>query len=175
MEGFDGATNKEIARLAGLAPNAMYHYFGSKADLYLEVCDRVASRLLGMLERSVSSGSTLEERLRSLFVEVAHAGTDSPSMIGFVAGIGTVVRRHPELLPSVEQRLLSRVRSELATLVDTSSDRAGVLGEVETTGFVDLVIVVIMGLGRLGLNRPSERYRAAGGAFLALVSATRGE
>lgn len=174
VEGFDGATNSEIGRMAGLSKGAMYHYFGSKADLYLEVCGDVAERLVSMLEAALAADHTLEGRLRTLFVEIAHAGQDQPSMIGFVAGIGTVVRRHPELVADVDRRLLTKVRSDLASLIDSASDRDDVLGTIPTPAFVDLVVVVITGLGRLGLTRPSDRHLAAGDAFLSLLVGSRG-
>ncbi len=173
MEGFDGATVGAIGRTAGLSKAAMYHYFDRKADLYLAVCGEVATRLESMLETALASGDTLEVRLRTLFTEIAHAGQDQPSMIGFVSGIGTVVRRHPELMADVDGRLLSKVRSDLGSMIDSASDRHAVLGDIPTPAFVDLVVVVITGLGRLGLTRPSDRYLAAGSAFLSLLTGAR--
>ncbi len=173
MEGFEGATVGDIGKMAGLSKAAMYHYFDRKADLYLAVCGEVATRLESMLEVAMASGDATEVRLRTLFAEIAHAGQDQPSMIGFVAGIGTVVRRHPELMSDVDSRLLSKVRSDLGAIIDSSSDRDAVLGDIPTPAFVDLVVVVITGLGRLGLTRPSDRYLAAGNAFLSLLTGLR--
>ncbi len=173
VEGFDGATVGAIGGAAGLSKAAMYHYFDRKADLYLAVCGEVAARLESMLETALASGDTVEVRLRTLFTAIAHAGQDQPSMIGFVAGVGTVVRRHPELMSDVDSLLLSKVRSDLGAMIDSSSDRHAVLGDITTPAFVDLVVVVITGLGRLGLTRPSDRYLAAGSAFLSLLTGVR--
>ena len=35
--GYEVATNREIASRSGVTPGALYHYFGSKMDLYLAV------------------------------------------------------------------------------------------------------------------------------------------
>lgn len=43
--GFEAASTNTIARAAGVAKGLVFHHFGSKADLYLAVHERVAARI----------------------------------------------------------------------------------------------------------------------------------
>ncbi|MEY3806305.1 MAG: hypothetical protein RIR69_1117, partial [Actinomycetota bacterium] len=69
-EGFEGTTNKDIANNAGVSSAALYHYFPSKADLYVAVCASISADLSAVFERVTAKESLLERRLTALFGEV---------------------------------------------------------------------------------------------------------
>jgi AcrR family transcriptional regulator len=54
QKGFAGATNKDIARQAGITPGLIYHYFASKEDLLMAVVERHSPlRLINSLPSQV--------------------------------------------------------------------------------------------------------------------------
>ena len=50
-EGFEGTTNKDIALRAGISSAALYHYFPSKADLYVAVCSSMTDVFVNVFAR----------------------------------------------------------------------------------------------------------------------------
>lgn len=75
-KGFDRATNRDIARAAGITPGLIYHYFKSKKDVLLEAIERHAPlkslRSLGPASRDMPA----EELLRQLAGDVLEALED---------------------------------------------------------------------------------------------------
>ena len=68
-DGFDGTTNKDIAEMAGVSSAALYHYFPSKSDMYIAVCDSITHDFVAVFERCTSAGATLDARLSALLGE----------------------------------------------------------------------------------------------------------
>lgn len=167
-EGFEGTTNKDIATLAGVSSTALYHYFPSKADLYVAVCDSIDTALADVFSRATVFDARLDRRLVSLFAEAGHLATESPSTISFIAGISAVVRKHPEVAIGTE-RLTSEFRRLVFELVDTAEAKDDVLRGTTSRAFADLVTSVLAGLGRLNAKGDRDRHLAAGEAFLRLV------
>jgi AcrR family transcriptional regulator len=70
--GFEAATMRSIASRAGVTLPTIYHYFGDKANLYLEACLATfaprADHALAAFERSSASE---EQRILGFFVDLA--------------------------------------------------------------------------------------------------------
>ena len=45
LHGYDGVTTDEIAKAVGCSHGLLYHYFGSKEDLFQEVVNNVAIKI----------------------------------------------------------------------------------------------------------------------------------
>lgn len=167
-EGFEGTTNKQIADRAGVSSTALYHYFPSKADLYVAVCGSIDESFDEAIGRARRRHSSLEGRLVALFEEAARIATESPSTMSFISGISAVVQRHPEVAVGA-QRLRTDFRKLVFDLVDTAEDKDTVLRGATTRAFADLVTSVLAGLGRLNARGEKDRHIAAGDAFLRLI------
>lgn len=167
-EGFEATTNRAIATAAGVSTTALYHYFPSKADLYVAVCESIDASLVEAIRSAISHHATLERRLSALFGEVGRLASESPSTITFVAGMSAVVRKHPEVVVGAE-RLRTDFRKVVLTLVQTSEERDDILRGASDVAFADLVTSVLAGLGRLNAKGDRQRHVAAGDAFLRLV------
>ena len=65
--GYDQTTMQDLARSMGLATGAVYHYFGSKEQLLISICDQLIEPLLSRA-REVVADETAEpvSRLRAL-------------------------------------------------------------------------------------------------------------
>lgn len=168
-EGFDATTNRRIARLAGISSAALYHYFPSKAEIYVAVCESITVRFDDVFARVARAEPTLAGRLGRLLDENVELGRTSPALLGFVAGIPAAVKKHPEIARGAET-LTVAFRRMVRDLVDGATEPDGVLRGTSASGFADLVMVVLSGLGRLSARGMHDRHRAASAAFLALLA-----
>lgn len=167
-EGFEATTNKRIADLAGVSSAALYHYFPSKADIYVAVCDSIVESFDRTFERVCASSPHLADRLRAVVQSNLEMGRSSRAVLGFVASLPMVVRKHPEVRDGIE-RLSQSFRSMVVSMVETSDDIEDVLRGTGVPAFSDLVVLVLSGMGRLGASGLSERQEGAAEAFLHLV------
>ena len=83
-EGFEGTTNKDIAEKAQVSSAALYHYFPSKADMYIAVCDSITESFSTVFQNVSAASPTLEGRMTALFAEVGRLGDESPEIVGFM-------------------------------------------------------------------------------------------
>lgn len=169
-DGFDGTTNKAIAETAGISSAALYHYFPSKSDMYIAVCGSITHDFIGIFERCTASGSTLEVRLTYLLDEVRRLGAAAPATVGFIAGISTVVNKHPEVRRGTDG-LGQEIRRMIVELTATSTDSAEILQGSSAEAFADFLITMLAGFGRLSARGQQDRHEAAGDYFMRLIHA----
>lgn len=170
-EGFEGTTNKQIASTANISSTALYHYFPSKADLYVAVCESISAELAEVFTKATQHHPSLERRLTALFGEIGSLGDKDPSIIGFIAGISAVVQKHPEVSRGTDAIGVD-FRRKLINLIDSSEHSEKVLQGASVHGFADLVASVLAGLGRMSARGQQQRHLDAGDAFLRLIRAS---
>jgi AcrR family transcriptional regulator len=64
--GYDSTTMQDLAASMGLATGALYHYFGSKEQLLIEICDQLMEPLLARARELMRGADPPEEKLRAL-------------------------------------------------------------------------------------------------------------
>jgi TetR/AcrR family transcriptional regulator, cholesterol catabolism regulator len=64
--GYDQTTMQDLARTMGLATGALYHYFGSKEQLLINICDQLMEPLLARAREITLSDDAPREQLRAL-------------------------------------------------------------------------------------------------------------
>jgi AcrR family transcriptional regulator len=170
-EGFEGTTNKHIANGAGISTTALYHYFPSKAEMYVAVCESISTELAHVFEQASASDLVLERRLTALFTEIGLLGANAPSIVGFIAGISAVVQKHPEVSRGTDA-IGADFRKKLIDLIESSQEKDKVLQGASVHGFADLVGSVLTGLGRMSARGQQQRHLDAGDAFLRLIRAS---
>ena len=170
-EGFEGTTNKQIADNAGVSSAALYHYFPSKADLYVAVCTSISHDLSAVFSRARENDPLLERRLTALFAEIGLLGVNAPSIVGFITGISAVVQKHPEVTRGTDL-IGAEFRRMVIDLIETSEQKDAVLQGASVHAFADLTASVLAGLGRMSARGEQQRHVEAGDAFLRLVRAT---
>jgi AcrR family transcriptional regulator len=71
VHGYEVATNRDIATAAGITSGALYHYFGSKLDLYLAVHEDVQAGVYESFSNATMNLETFTEMFLAV-LEVAH-------------------------------------------------------------------------------------------------------
>jgi AcrR family transcriptional regulator len=169
-EGFDGTTNKDIASLAGISSAALYHYFPSKADLYVAVCEYITSVFQGIFEKACEFDPRLERRMIVLLAENAKIGDEDPFVVGFATGISSVAKKHPEVAAGVSA-FNTNFRRMMLELVETSTEKSEILAGGSESSFADLTVSALAGFGRMSARGEHDRRAAAGEMYLRLIRA----
>lgn len=167
-EGFEGTTNREIADTAKVSSAALYHYFPSKADIYIAVCESITEIFVDVFSRVSTSETTLERRLVALFAEVRDLGASVPSTVGFITGISAVVQKHPEVSKGTAVFGKEFARN-IVQLIATAEESEHILQGTTVQSFADLVSSVLGGLGRMSARGDQSRHVAVAEAFLRLI------
>jgi AcrR family transcriptional regulator len=169
-EGFDGTTNKEIASLAGVSSAALYHYFPSKADLYVAVCEYITRVFEGVFQRATDFDPRLERRMIVLLAENAKIGDEEPFIVGFATGISRVLTKHPEVAEGAFV-FNTNFRRMMLELVETSTEKSEILAGGSESSFADLTVAALAGFGRMSARGEHVRRAAAGEMYLRLIRA----
>jgi TetR/AcrR family transcriptional regulator, mexJK operon transcriptional repressor len=131
-KGFDATTNKEIARVAGIAsPGLIYHYFKDKIDLLRAVIEmQVAERMKdGLPDRLM--GMSLEEGLREI-IRRPMENVDDPTAIAFTRVLMGESMRRPEFAKILSDVMISRMFTLLTAFLRRHQE-AGNLRDVNVT------------------------------------------
>jgi AcrR family transcriptional regulator len=64
--GYDQTTMQDVASSMGLATGALYHYFGGKEQLLIEICDQLMEPLLARARAIMAGDESPRDRLREL-------------------------------------------------------------------------------------------------------------
>jgi AcrR family transcriptional regulator len=64
--GYDQTTVQDLADALGIAAGGLYHYFGSKEQLLIRICDQLMDPLLGQARALVSDGGDPADVLRAV-------------------------------------------------------------------------------------------------------------
>lgn len=84
QRGYDQTSVPDLARELGLATGSLYHYFGSKEQLLIEICDQLMDPLLERARDLTTQDAPPERRLRDLVrLWVAHVVDHRDHMLVF--------------------------------------------------------------------------------------------
>jgi AcrR family transcriptional regulator len=169
-EGFDGTTNKDIASLAGISSAALYHYFPSKADLYVAVCEYITNVFEGVFKKASDFDPRLERRMIVLLAENARMGDEESFIVGFATGISRVLNKHPEVAVGANT-FNTNFRRMMLELVETSTEKSEILAGGSESSFADLTVSALAGFGRMSARGEHARRAAAGEMYLRLIRA----
>ncbi len=146
-DGFDGTTNREISAAVGITSAAIYHYFPSKADLYVATYAEVQEMVFTTLERATSRHERFADRFAALLDALAEIDAEDPYLAGFVIGVASDLRRHPELTDAIrEHRVLGR--NYLQSLCRDAIARGEVSPAVTESAMYDMLVVMLQGITR---------------------------
>lgn len=112
--GYDGTTTREIAEQAGLTTAAIYHYYGSKAELYRAAHAQVHLFVYERYDRAVLGHAGLADEFGAVLETSYELNRQDPSLARFLVTARTDQRRHPELeLPRDHPPERSRFHDDL--------------------------------------------------------------
>jgi AcrR family transcriptional regulator len=170
--GYRRTSNQAIAAAAGVTPTAVYHYFASKADLFVAAHEAALEVLLDAYREATGLSDEPVERLCALVEANATLNRAHPGLAEFLAVAPLEARRHPELAAKLGAR-----GEEIAGLMREileSGVRAGKLPRgLAIDAAVTLLTAASFGLAWIhGVLPSAEAHEAALRAFQSLL---RGE
>ncbi len=157
--GFDAATNKDIAEEVGITTGAIYHYFESKADLYIEVFKEVQELVYGAFEVAAAEHVSLRDRLVAILDTSVELNRSDSSIAGFVVGVSLEADRHEELASRLAEvrRLSGRF---FRSLVQSAIDSGELAPDTDVQTTVDMILSITSGLARFSASvNDLERHR----------------
>ena len=150
QRGYDQTTMQDLAASMGLATGALYHYFGSKEQLLIRICDQLVEPLLERARKLVRGGDPPEEQLRALVrLWVANVIEHRDHMLVF--------QQERHAIETGEQwRGVRASRKAFERLVQRALERAHAAGRAG----VDrrLALVALLGM----VNHTAQWYRPRG-------------
>jgi AcrR family transcriptional regulator len=170
--GYRRASNQAIAAAAGVTPNALYHYFASKADLFAAAHEAALAVLLDAYRAAAASAGDPVEQLCALVEANAALNRAHPKLAEFLATAPLEAQRHPELAARLGSRgdeIARLLREILASGVAAGRLPAG----LDVDAAVALLTAASFGLAWIhGVLPSAEAHEAALRAFQSLL---RGE
>lgn len=142
--GYEGASTNEIVKKAGISKGILFHYFGSKKNLYLYIVDYVIDYALNkfytdfkklpadLFERIIQTGM--------LKMKIAH---DEPLLYELI--YKTFINTPDELKNDVQQRFMKIYQKEVPSFfegLDTSQFRS----DIDPMKAIDAVLIFMEGL-----------------------------
>jgi AcrR family transcriptional regulator len=159
--GYDATTNKDVAAEVGITTGAIYHYFASKADLYLAVYDEVQDLVYGRFEKAVLTHRRFADRLDAVLDESVELNRHEPSLAAFVVGVPTEAARHPDLAERLAP-LQARARAFFRDMVDEALAAGEIESGVTAEAVNDVINALLAGLARQAnlVGDPARHARA---------------
>jgi AcrR family transcriptional regulator len=150
QRGYDNTTMQDLASSMGLATGALYHYFSSKEQLLIGICDQLMEPLLHSARELMSGPEPPEAQLRSLVrLWVANVIDNRDHMLVFQQ------ERHV-IESGAQWRGVRDSRKAFERLVQRALERAGAAGRAGIDG--RLALVALLGM----VNHTAQWYRPRG-------------
>lgn len=168
IHGYSGARMTEIAEAAGITHSSIYQYFASKRDLYGAAFDVAQTKLLPQYADAIAAHDTLREQIKAIFVASARTHAGNPTVTPFLASIPVEIRRHPDLLPSL-QADGGRLMGPLSTMFAAARGRGEITSEADDLDLLIAFIGAAMGVGLLSYGMANEKMDSAVDILLAVI------
>jgi AcrR family transcriptional regulator len=167
--GYTRTSNEAIARAAGLTTGALYHYFGSKAELFAAVHRDVHRELVGVYRTAFAEETTCVAQLCAGLEAALGVTGRQPAVAHFAAIASLEIQRHPELSQLLEPDT-QQIRHFFARLLADGRKRGEIAPGVDLEAVVNLVLSSLFGLAWLRSQVRSRRqYEGAIRAFQRLL------
>ncbi len=124
-KGFESASVREIVKAAEVARPTLYHYFGSKEGLYLELVERLCATVEESILHSMVPQGTARVRLRAFVLNILDSIIEDASNQRFFFTIVLDPRRN--ILSSFHERM----RNFIAAVVELLLEEGVEKGEFE--------------------------------------------
>ena len=156
--GYDTSTNRELAAGVGITAGALYHYFGSKLDLYLAVHDDVQERVYGQFNAAAEAADGFLAKFDAVLDMAHELNEQDPTLAAFLGVVRSDMRRHPDIAAELSQHAQRRERF-FVRLVDAGID-AGEIQPDHRPYMIEFVTTILIGLTD-GVSDDSERHERA--------------
>ncbi len=143
--GFEATTNRSLAEEAGITTGAIYHYFGSKLDIYTAVFDDVRRRVYDELEAAAALGVTFVDQLESMLERAHELNREDPTLATFLGAARVDARRHPEIAGALMSDWSEARTNFFASMVDHGIRSGEIEPEMRET-VIAMISVITVGL-----------------------------
>lgn len=139
--GYDGASAEAVAERAGVAKGLIFHYFGSKAGLYLTPVADAAARISAVFfEREDGPDSDLLQRLLDWTRRKTLIFQEQPELYGLVL---SAVADPPDAAQAAVQEYVAEGTRRGWDLILKGVDTASFRPDIDPAQAVDLVMMVV--------------------------------
>ena len=169
-DGYGATTNRSIADEAGITTGAIYHYFPSKAELYVGVYEVVLKIVADNFDAAIDAPGSLLTRFSRALDTASNLNRSDSSIAGFLVSVPSELQRHPELID-----LIRALRTHAPTFVGRLVREAAAAGEfrpdVQPRAVEDLLNAVLSGLATFStVSGDAERHCGATHALQQLLA-----
>jgi len=159
--GYESATNRTLGAEAGITAGALYHYFGSKFDLYLAVYDDVQEQVYRRFNEAVEEPATFRDQIEAV-LDVAHQmNIEDPTLAQFLGSVRVDMRRHPEL--DVALRESTAARQRFFDRMVAVGEQTGEIDPVDGDRVRALLLTILIGLTDAVSGSPLRHRNAIDG------------
>ena len=156
--GYDASTNRSLAAEVGITAGALYHYFGSKLDLYLAVHEDVQVLVYGRFNEAVERADGFLGKFEAV-LDTAHVmNRQDPTLAAFVGVVRSDMRRHPEIAEALRSHA-ERRDDFFVRLVDLGV-ADGEIDRKDRQFVIEFVRIILVGLTDGVSDDPKRHQRA---------------
>jgi AcrR family transcriptional regulator len=168
--GYEATTNKQLASAAGLTTGAIYHYFGSKRELYCDVQEAVQAIVYQRFrDTAATAGPSFADKITAILDAAVEMNRADPSLADFLVTVRTDIPRHQDL--RAESRLRPYERENFFGALIDLGVATGELDEGDRRMVFDVISAIMMGLVAGSSGDPVKHERTVEG-FKRLVLGT---
>lgn len=161
-QGFSSTTNRDIGDRADLTAGAIYHYFDSKVQLFVEVTQQVIDRIFDEFERVLESSTRFVDRVRALLDVAVVLHREDVSLARFSTIYQIELLRHPELAAELPEDLFGRGTSFFTRLAQDAIRAGDLPPDVDAKDAGNMLLAITMGLAHLAaIDESLARHQAA--------------
>ena len=101
--GYEVATNRSLATAAGITSGALYHYFESKLDLYVEIYRDVQTLISERFEKAIVGIDSFTDRVHAVLDESHELNIEDRTLAQFLGAVRIDRRRHSEVDAAIRE------------------------------------------------------------------------
>lgn len=149
VDGYASAQNARIAENAGVVASTLYHYFSSKADLYVEVFRHAEERVAARYRAAIADEPTALGQLLAILDAAEALYVEDATLTLFLAMVPNEMRNHPDLAAAIVKRRVT-ARSLIRSIISTGAARGEVRAGVDADAVADLFAATTVGIAQFG-------------------------
>ncbi len=144
LAGYGSATNRELADQVGITAGALYHYFGSKLDLYNAVYDDVQAHVYGRFKGATEDLTGFLDQFDAVLDEAHLMNEEDPTLAAFLGMVRIDMRRHEEITEALA--IQDRQHNEFFVRLVDEGVEAGDIAPEQRNLVIAFVRTVLVGL-----------------------------
>jgi AcrR family transcriptional regulator len=156
--GYDTTTNREVAAEVGITAGALYHYFGSKLDLYAGVHDDVQAHVYVTFNDAAEHADGFLGKFEAVLDTAHEMNKHDPTLAAFIGVVRSDMRRHAEIRDRLSAHA-ERRDDFFVRLVDAGV-AAGEVAAPNRPLVIEFLRTILVGLTD-GVSEDTEQHKRA--------------